>query len=158
MSVASQNTSGNAPSTIAKKGVTKRLQSELMKLMMSGNKACTAFPDGDNLFSWSGNLTGADDTVYEGLKYKLSLKFPAEYPFAAPTIVSHFLSVGLINYSNICLTFSNASFLTFFLDFNFPATTLTLILSLYCISILTTNQSRINNVEICHTMFSSKCR
>jgi ubiquitin-conjugating enzyme E2 C len=89
MATQTQNSSGNAPpSGKAKAGVTKRLQSELMKLMMSGNKACTAFPDGDNLFSWSGKIEGAEGTVYEKLTYKLSLKFPAEYPFAAPTIVS----------------------------------------------------------------------
>lgn len=105
-SVASQNSSGNAPrSKSAKAGVTKRLQAELMKLMMSGNKACTAFPDGDNLFSWSGNLQGADGTVYEGLKYKLSLKFPAEYPFAAPTIkfVTPCFHPNVDNAGNICL-------------------------------------------------------
>ena len=30
--------------------VTKRLQQELMQLMMSGDPDCSAFPEGDNLF------------------------------------------------------------------------------------------------------------
>ena len=56
--------------------VTKRLQSELMQLMMSGDKDATAFPQGDNLFEWVGTIVGANGTVYEGLTYKLS---PIEY-------------------------------------------------------------------------------
>ena len=43
-------------------------------------------PDGDNLFSWSGTIVGPASTVYEGCTYKLSLKFPPNYPFAAPTV------------------------------------------------------------------------
>ena len=66
--------------------VTKRLQSELMQLMMSGDKDATAFPQGDNLFEWVGTIVGANGTVYEGLTYKLYLKFPADYPYSAPTI------------------------------------------------------------------------
>lgn len=67
-------------------GVTKRLQTELMGLMTSGDKAATAFPDGDNLFKWVGTLKGGDDTAFEGLVYKLELRFPPEYPFSPPTI------------------------------------------------------------------------
>jgi len=52
--------------------VTKRLQSELMSLMMSGDSDCTAFPEGDNLFNWVGTINGSKDTVYEGLTYKVS--------------------------------------------------------------------------------------
>mmetsp|Transcript_8573 Transcript_8573/g.10839 ORF Transcript_8573/g.10839 Transcript_8573/m.10839 type:complete len:175 (-) Transcript_8573:1519-2043(-) len=66
--------------------VTKRLQSELMQLMMAGDKDATAFPDGDNLFQWVGTITGGVGTVYEGLKYKLSIKFPSDYPYSPPTI------------------------------------------------------------------------
>ena len=52
--------------------MTKRLQSELMSLMMSGDSDCTAFPEGDNLFNWVGTINGSKDTVYEGLTYKVS--------------------------------------------------------------------------------------
>ena len=53
---------------------------------MSGDSNATAFPDGDNLFHWQGTLMGAAGTVYEGLKYKLDLSFPPDYPYTAPTI------------------------------------------------------------------------
>ena len=44
---------------------------------MSGDTSVTAFPEGDNLFSWIGTITGSEGTVYEGLKFNLSLKFPS---------------------------------------------------------------------------------
>ena len=79
---------GGAPSELGKAGtgaatprvdshaVTKRLQSELMGLMSSADPGISAFPDGDSLFSWLGTIAGGQSTVYEGLTYKLSLKFP----------------------------------------------------------------------------------
>ena len=60
--------------------LTKRLQSELMSLMASADPGVSAFPDGDSLFSWLGTIQGASGTVYEGLSYKLSLKFPSGLP------------------------------------------------------------------------------
>ena len=79
---------GDAPNELRKAGtgaatprvdshaVTKRLQSELMGLMSSADPGISAFPDGDSLFSWVGTIAGGQSTVYEGLTYKLSLKFP----------------------------------------------------------------------------------
>jgi len=69
--------SKNRSSGAATQQVSKRLQSELMSLMMSGDKGISAFPDGDNLLSWIGTVEGPLDSVYEGLKYKLRLEFPA---------------------------------------------------------------------------------
>jgi len=66
--------------------VSKRLQKELKAIVLSGNKEVSAMPDGDNLFSWSGTIVGPTGTVYEGCTYKLSLSFPPNYPFAAPTV------------------------------------------------------------------------
>jgi len=85
--------------------VTKRLQQELMQLMKEGDQAATAFPDGDSLFSWSGSITGAPGTVYEGLNYKLSIKFPSDYPYSAPTIkfVTDCFHPNVDTHGNICL-------------------------------------------------------
>lgn len=57
--------------------VTKRLQSELMALMSAGDAGISAFPEGDSLFSWLGTIQGGAGTVFEGLSYRLSLKFPS---------------------------------------------------------------------------------
>lgn len=66
--------------------VTKRLQKELMTLMMSGDKGISAFPDGDNLFRWKATIHGPEGTVYDGLHYKLTMEFPSAYPYTAPTV------------------------------------------------------------------------
>ncbi|MBN3325182.1 TDIF1 protein, partial [Atractosteus spatula] len=96
--MASQNMDpAAAPSAAALKGseaggsatkgsVSKRLQQELMTLMMSGDKGISAFPESDNLFRWIGTIDGAKGTVYEGLRYKLSLEFPSGYPYQAPRV------------------------------------------------------------------------
>ena len=68
--------SGAATPRVDSHAVTKRLQSELMGLMSSADPGISAFPDGDSLFSWVGTIAGGQSTVYEGLSYKLSLKFP----------------------------------------------------------------------------------
>ncbi|XP_061688897.1 ubiquitin-conjugating enzyme E2 C [Syngnathoides biaculeatus] len=77
---------GEGDASSAKGSVTKRLQQELMALMMAGDKGISAFPESDNLFKWIGTISGARDTVYEGLCYKLSLEFPAGYPYRAPRV------------------------------------------------------------------------
>ncbi|XP_037858102.2 ubiquitin-conjugating enzyme E2 C-like isoform X2 [Chlorocebus sabaeus] len=51
----------------------KRLQQELMTLLMSGDKGISAFPESDNLSKWVGTIHGAAGTVYEDLRYKLSI-------------------------------------------------------------------------------------
>lgn len=63
-----------------------RLQKELMVLMMSSEKGISAFPDGENIFKWIGTISGPEDTVYNGHKYRLQLEFPNSYPYAAPVV------------------------------------------------------------------------
>ncbi|KAJ3140926.1 Ubiquitin-conjugating enzyme E2 11 [Physocladia obscura] len=84
-SVMSSN-STSASANVSGGAVTKRLQSELMQLMMSNTQGVSAFPDADNLLFWAATIEGPSGTVYEGLSYKLSMKFPLNYPYAAPTI------------------------------------------------------------------------
>ncbi|XP_048744495.1 ubiquitin-conjugating enzyme E2 C-like [Ostrea edulis] len=97
--MATQNTNPSASTTTRSKdvsrssgqardnhSVSKRLQQELMTLLTKGDPGVSAFPDGDNLFKWIATLTGPNGTVYEGLKYKLTLEFPSGYPYQAPTV------------------------------------------------------------------------
>ncbi|KAG5139145.1 hypothetical protein JHK84_032913 [Glycine max] len=72
--------------TVDSQSVLKRLQSELMALMMSGDSGISAFPEEDNIFFWKGTITGSKDTVFEGTEYKLSLSFPNDYPFKPPKV------------------------------------------------------------------------
>jgi len=92
-------------SSAAGQSVNKRLQSELMSLMMSGETSLSAFPDGDNIFQWTGTIAGGDGTVYEGLTFKLSLKFPTSYPYESPqvTFITPCFHPNVDQYGNICL-------------------------------------------------------
>ncbi|XP_075701841.1 ubiquitin-conjugating enzyme E2 C isoform X2 [Rhinoderma darwinii] len=89
----------------ARGSVGKRLQQELMTLMMSGDKGISAFPESDNLFKWIGTIDGAVGTVYETLRYKLSLEFPNGYPYNAPTVkfITPCFHPNVDNHGNICL-------------------------------------------------------
>lgn len=66
--------------------VSKRLQKELMVLMMSSEKGISAFPDGENIFKWIGTISGPASTVYTGHTYRLQLEFPNSYPYSAPIV------------------------------------------------------------------------
>jgi len=86
---------------------TKRLQRELMELMMQSGEAkgISAFPETDNLFRWIGTIEGPKDTVYEGLKFKLALDFTAKYPYVAPVVqfVTTCFHPNIDSEGNICL-------------------------------------------------------
>eukprot|EP00030_Apusomonadida_sp_AF-17_P004202 a508566_12.p2 GENE.a508566_12~~a508566_12.p2 ORF type:complete len:191 (+),score=87.89 a508566_12:43-573(+) len=102
MSTAGETSSGGMASS---QSVTKRLQQELMSLMMSAEPGITAFPDGDNLLHWVGTVMGPPSSVYEGLEYKLSLTFPTTYPYTAPTVrfETACFHPNVDQFGNICL-------------------------------------------------------
>lgn len=77
----------------------------LPNLQMSGDSTVSAFPDGDNLFSWVANISGGSGTVYDGLSYKLSLSFPSHYPYVPPTVkfVTPCYHPNVDTHGNICL-------------------------------------------------------
>ncbi|KAF9070406.1 ubiquitin-conjugating enzyme E2 [Rhodocollybia butyracea] len=82
------NKSGHTASSQSGAGsVAKRLGNELMTLMMSSSPGISAFPKSDsNLFDWVGTIEGASGTVYAGLTFRISIHFPPNYPYIAPTI------------------------------------------------------------------------
>ena len=87
------------------KTVTKRLQQELMALMSAKAPGVSAFPMGDDIYSWVGTIKGIPDTPYEGLEFKLSLKFPTSYPYSPPTVrfETACFHPNVDQYGNICL-------------------------------------------------------
>ncbi|KAI3821753.1 hypothetical protein L1987_09325 [Smallanthus sonchifolius] len=93
------------PKTLDTQSVLKRLQSELMDLMMNGDSGISAFPEGDNIFCWKGTISRSKDTVFQGTEYKLSLLFPNDYPFKPPMVK---FEIGCFHpnvgvFGNICL-------------------------------------------------------
>ncbi|KAL0864513.1 hypothetical protein Bca101_043631 [Brassica carinata] len=104
---ASNGSKQSAPPTknVDSQSVLKRLQSELMGLMMGGDPGISAFPEEDNIFCWKGTITGSKDTVFEGTEYRLSLSFSNDYPFKPPKIKFHTTCFhpNVDVYGNICL-------------------------------------------------------
>lgn len=72
----------------SKASAAARLQKELMELMRSQSKGLgiSAFPVNNDLFAWAATIKGIAATPYADLEYKLSLKFPDNYPFSAPVV------------------------------------------------------------------------
>ncbi|CAM8960667.1 unnamed protein product [Rhodiola kirilowii] len=79
-----------AAKSVDTQSVLKRLQSELMALMMSGEAGISAFPEEDNIFTWKGTITGIKGH---------------DYPFKPPKVK---FETGCFHpivdvYGNICL-------------------------------------------------------
>lgn len=73
---------------------------------MSNVSGISAFPESDsNLLHWTGTIEGPEGTYYQGLSFKISLEFPANYPYSAPTIkfVTPMWHPNVDMSGNICL-------------------------------------------------------
>jgi ubiquitin-conjugating enzyme E2 C len=66
---------------------TKRLQNDLMTLMSKPVAGISAFPCGDNMCEWTATILGPIGTPYVGLKMKLTMSFPPQYPLVPPVVV-----------------------------------------------------------------------
>ncbi|GMI86228.1 ubiquitin-conjugating enzyme19 [Hibiscus trionum] len=96
----------SATNAVDTTSVTQRLQKELMALMMSGGDiGVSAFPEGESIFTWIGTVKGGEGTMYEGLSYKLSLRFPLDYPFKPPQVKFETMCFhpNVDQFGNICL-------------------------------------------------------
>ena len=65
----------------------KRLEKELSDVKsLSKDSSISAETVGDNLTHWEGVITGPGGTPYEGGRFKLEIKVPADYPYTPPKI------------------------------------------------------------------------
>ncbi|KAI5399876.1 Ubiquitin-conjugating enzyme E2 20, variant 2 [Lathyrus oleraceus] len=105
-SAASSKKSLASPLPVDTSSVSQRLQKELMALMMSGGDlGVSAFPVAESIFTWVGTIEGGKGTLYEGLSYKLSLRFPMDYPFKPPQVKFDTMCFhpNVDQFGNICL-------------------------------------------------------
>lgn len=58
-----------------------------MDLMLHPIPSISAFPSDSNLSLWTATMTGPANTPYSSLTFKLSLDFPANYPYAPPVVL-----------------------------------------------------------------------
>lgn len=66
---------------------THSLNRELMHLLTSPPPGISAFPaNPDSLFLWSATVSGPPDSPYEGIEWKLEIKFGGSYPIKAPEV------------------------------------------------------------------------
>lgn len=73
--------------------------------MSGGDLGVSAFPVAESIFTWVGTIEGGKGTLYEGLSYKLSLRFPVDYPFKPPQVKfdSMCFHPNVDQFGNICL-------------------------------------------------------
>jgi len=73
--------------------------------MMCSIQGVSAFPDGERPFTWVATVDGPEGTVYEGLKYRLSLEFSSEYPYKAPCVrfMQRCFHPNVDSHGHICL-------------------------------------------------------
>lgn len=66
----------------------KRLKKELASLTDKSNQddSIQLTPSQESIMQWSAIITAADDSVYFGYRFKLSIEVPMEYPMIPPMI------------------------------------------------------------------------
>lgn len=68
-------------------GTVKRIMKELQTMQKEPPPNTSAAPiDENDLYKWQAIILGPSDSVYAGGVFKLSIVFPADYPFKAPRI------------------------------------------------------------------------
>lgn len=70
---------------MSNKQIIERLKKELKMMERNPPENCSAGPiEESDIFTWNATIFGAKDGPYEGGVFKLSIKFPRDYPFKAP--------------------------------------------------------------------------
>ncbi|KAM0681526.1 Ubiquitin-conjugating enzyme E2 4 [Glugoides intestinalis] len=74
-------------STPYSQGTVKRIMKELITMQKEPPPNTSAAPiDENDLYKWQAIILGPADSVYAGGVFKLSIVFPADYPFKPPKI------------------------------------------------------------------------
>ncbi|KAF2549541.1 hypothetical protein F2Q70_00021755 [Brassica cretica] len=86
--------------SIEKKAM-QRIEKEF-KDMTSKDSLYSIGRDSNNLFKWNAMIQGPEGTPYAGGMFSIDIKFPKNYPFTAPKVMSTKIQLNL-NLSGSCM-------------------------------------------------------
>jgi ubiquitin-conjugating enzyme E2 D len=84
---------------------TIRLQKEYQDIYTDPPSNCSATPYADNIYEWTAQIYGPEDTPYAGGIFNLHILYPPNYPFKPPKVnfITKVYHPNIDSSGNICL-------------------------------------------------------
>ncbi|KAK8893004.1 hypothetical protein M9Y10_030260 [Tritrichomonas musculus] len=64
----------------------RRIKKEYQSISTDPPYNCSASPNGEDMFQWTGTILGPPDTPYENGVFYVSITFTRDYPFKPPHV------------------------------------------------------------------------